>query len=634
MTSTPRCPSRPPVRSLFVRAAAIAVALGAVLAGPIFAPASPAAAVPSVRSDVSDFTFSSFEGEYTLGKDDEGRSTLTSVETFVAEFPDADQNKGIIRAIPEGYLGVNLHTEIVSVTDADGNAVPYDDSETEDGFIQLALGTDDYVRGTQTYVIEYTQRDAVRAFADTAVDELYWDAPGTGWDQPFAEAQMRIVVPEELAEELTGNSACYVGQQGSPRACDVAETRTDGATVFATPRTALAPGENFSLSVAFDKGTFVTPEIPSTWPIFTVVPIGVSLVGVGTLIAALVLRRRSTADAPGRGIVIPQYTVPRGLDIFVAADLIAKTAKAMPAVLLSLAVRGNLRIIDDGEQASFLRANKREYRLQFMTDAGASAADREILDALFSPRRRPGTMKDLNASDAALAKAVQGFIAGAPVLSVDAGLRVKKTVAGRRWIVILALAVLLATVGLFGFALALYGVNAWVALSLVVTMIAVISSFIAITSRNALTPQGAEVREYLLGLRDYLELAEADRIAMLQSPAGAQRVSVEDTVDAADTMQMVKFYEKLLPFAVLWGVDEQWSKELGRYYEQSATGPDWYSSRSGFSPVSFSAGLGTFTTSSGSSTPWSASATASSSGGSGGGGFSGGGGGGGGGGGR
>jgi hypothetical protein len=165
-------------------------------------------------------------------------------------------------------------------------------------------------------------------------------------------------------------------------------------------------------------------------------------------------------------------------------------------------------------------------------------------------------------------------------------------------------------------------------------MIAAICTFIALTSRNSLTPQGAEVREYLLGLRDYLALAEADRIAMLQSPSGAERVSVEDIVDSRDTIQMVKFYEKLLPYAVLWGVDDQWATELGRYYEQSAIAPDWYSSRTGFSPVGFSAGLGAFATSSGSSTPWSASATASSSGGSSGGGFSGGGGGGGGGGGR
>ena len=589
----------------------------------------PAPAFADDDGDLANFTFSSFEGEYTLGRDAEGRSTLTAVETFVAEFPEFDQNRGIVRAIPEGYLGVNLHTEIVSVTDADGNPVAYDDSEQEDGFILLALGTDEFVHGSQTYVIEYTQRDAVRAFADTKVDEFYWDSPGTGSAQPFAEAQMRVVVPEELSGALTGDSACYVGPQGSTTTCDITTTQDGASTQFATPVSPLEPGEGFTMAVAFEKGTFVTPEIPSTWPVFTVAPAVVTGIGVLGLLGALLARRRNTRDAPGRGIIVPQYTVPKGLDIFVAADLIGKTAKAMPALILSLAVRRNLRIIDDGESSS-LFSSKTEYRLQFLTDAGASAADREVLDALFGRGRQPGTLKDLSATDTTLAKKVQALAAAAPQASVDAGYRVKKTVRGGAWFVAVAAVVFVILLALFIAAVAMYGVNAWVVLGLIAGIVLLVFSIFAALPRKALTDRGAEVRDYLLGLREYLALAEADRIAMLQSPEGAERVSVEDSVNPGDTLEMVKFYEKLLPFAVLWGIDKEWAEELGRYYEQTGSDPDWYSSRSGFSSYAFAASMGTFSTSSGSSTPWSASATASSSGGSGGGGFSGGGGGGGG----
>ncbi|GHD50196.1 DUF2207 domain-containing protein [Mycetocola manganoxydans] len=629
MTLQPRTVPRPTVRSFAARVAASVGIVGAVLAGAMLSPNSAATAAPAIRSDVSDFTFSAFEGEYTLGIDGEGRSTLRAVETFVAEFPDFDQNKGIIRAIPEGYLGVDLHTQIVSVTDADGNPVEYDDGETEDGFVQLALGTDDYVQGTQTYVIEYTQRDAVRAFADTEVDEFYWDAPGVGSEQPFAEAQMRVVVPEELTGALTGAAACYVGEQGSETTCEVSETRGDGATVFSSPESELGPGETFSLAIAFEKGTFVAPEIPSTWPVFTVVPAGVAVVGVGALAAALVLRRKSAGDAPGRGVIVPQYTVPKGLDIFVAAELIGKTAKAMPALLLSLAVRRNLRIIDEGEETVFLQGKKREYRLQFVSDDGASAADLTVLTALFGKKRQPGAIKDLSAKDEKLAKKVQALVAAAPEASVAGGYRVKKRVRGAKVFVLLASFVILGLFGLIIAAAALYGVNAWLALSLMIGLVAAICTYIAATSRKALTAKGAETREYLLGLRDYLALAEADRIAMLQSPSGAERVSVEDAVDPGDTMQMVKFYEKLLPFAVLWGIEKEWAAELARYYEQTGAGPEWYAGSSGFHAAAFTSGLGGFASSSG-STPWSASATASASGGSSGGGFAGGGGGGGG----
>lgn len=632
MTTQPRPDS--PIRSLLIRtAAAAAVALGAVGMVGVLAPPEAAHAAQGIRSDVEDFTFSSFDGEYTLGRDDNGNSTLTAVETFVAEFPEFDQNKGIIRAIPEGYLGVNLHTEIVSVTDADGRSVEFDDSETEDGFIQLALGTDDYVRGTQTYVIEYTQRDAVRAFADTDADEFYWDAPGTGWDQPFAEAQMRVIVPADLASELTGAAACYTGQQGSTNTCALEETADGGAVEFASPVSALGPRETFTVAIGFEPGTFVTPEIPSTWPVFTIVPAAITGLGVLGFLGALVTRRRSVRDAPGRGVIVPQYSVPNGLDIVVAADLIGAPAKVIPALLLSLAVRRNIRIIDDGESSKF-GAKKRDYRVQFLTDEGASPADIEALDALFGGTRRAGAITALTPTDTALGKKLQAISTGARDDSVAGGYRVKRTVPAAGLFAAFAIVIFVVLFVLFCVGVASYAINVWLVLGFVLGILFAIGTLFAVSSKKALTPKGAETRDYLLGLKEYLALAEKDRIAMLQSPSGAERVTVEDTVNPGDTLEMVKFYEKLLPFAVLWDIEKKWADELGRYYESAGTAPDWYSSRSGFSPYGFTAGLGAFATTSGASTPWSASATASSSGGSGGGGFSGGGGGGGGGGGR
>ncbi len=623
------------IRSVLLRGlTATAVALGAVGILGALTPLSAAQALPAgVRSDVEDFTFSSFDGEYTIGRDDNGNSTLTAVETFVAEFPEFDQNKGIIRAIPEGYLGVNLHTEVTSVTDADGNAVEFDDSETEDGFIQLALGNDDYVRGTQTYVIEYTQRDAVRAFSDTDADEFYWDAPGTGWDQPFAEAQMRVIVPEELAGELTGAAACYSGPQGSTNQCELEETADGGAVEFATSAAPLSPHETFTVAIAFEPGTFVTPEIPSTWPVFTVVPATLTGLGVIGLVAALIARRRNVRDAPGRSIIVPQYSVPRGLDIVIAADLIDATARAIPALLLSLAVRGNIRIIDHGESSKFLAA-KRKYSVQFLTDDGASAADIDALDALFGSSRQTSQITELEAKDVTLGTKLRALTTGAKDAAVRSGYRVKRTVPGAARFAVFAIAVFLILLLLLFAGLQLYGTNIWLSLGLFIGAPVVFVTLFAVSSKKVLTLQGAEARDYLLGLKEYLELAERDRIAMLQSPSGAERVAIEDRANPGNILEMVKFYEKLLPFAVLWGIEKDWADELGRYYATAGTDPDWYSSRSGFSPSVFSAGLHGFASTSGASTPWSGSGAASSSGGSGGGGFSGGGGGGGGGGGR
>ena len=122
---------------------------------------------------------------------------------------------------------------------------------------------------------------------------------------------------------------------------------------------------------------------------------------------------------------------------------------------------------------------------------------------------------------------------------------------------------------------------------------------------------------------------------MLQSPAGALRSPYQPDNGGGvvtDRTQIVKLSERVLPLAVLFGQEKEWSGVLGRYYEQTATQPDWYVGTHVFSAAYFASALSTFSTSTTSS--WSGTASSSSSsgrGGGGGGGFSGGGGGGGGG---
>jgi uncharacterized membrane protein YgcG len=135
-----------------------------------------------------------------------------------------------------------------------------------------------------------------------------------------------------------------------------------------------------------------------------------------------------------------------------------------------------------------------------------------------------------------------------------------------------------------------------------------------------LEASGAEVRDHLAGLDEYIALAEADRLRYLQSPQGAERTPIA----ADDPRQVLELNERLLPWAVLFGREKQWSAELGRAYEQLGTQPGWYAGTHPFSAAVFAssvAGMSSSVT----------SAYSSSSGGSGGGVSSGGGGGGGGG---
>jgi uncharacterized membrane protein YgcG len=171
-----------------------------------------------------------------------------------------------------------------------------------------------------------------------------------------------------------------------------------------------------------------------------------------------------------------------------------------------------------------------------------------------------------------------------------------------------------------------------------------ITGAISMTGRVALTPSGMAWRDYLEGMRVYLTLAEQERFRMLQSPDGAERI------DIGDTKQIIKLYEKLLPFAVIWGVEKEWAKELEVRVAAEGVTPEWFTGRAGFSAIALTTALNgvarqaTYSPQSnggsfgGPSNSWSGGSHSSSysshSGGSHGGGHSGGGGGGGGGGGR
>lgn len=81
------------------------------------------------------------------------------------------------------------------------------------------------------------------------------------------------------------------------------------------------------------------------------------------------------------------------------------------------------------------------------------------------------------------------------------------------------------------------------------------------------TKRGLEASRYMDGLKLYIEMAEKDRLAFLQSVKGAE-VSPEG---------VVKLYEKLLPYAAVLGLEKSWMKELERYYKMAEVEtPDWY----------------------------------------------------------
>ncbi|MAT17353.1 MAG: hypothetical protein CMF56_02145 [Leifsonia sp.] len=563
------------------RVAGVLAVLAAVLI-----PAASASAAPTARADVDDFEIASFDAVYTLGRDGEGFATLDVVETIVAVFPDIDQNKGFYRDIPEYYGNVQLHTAVLSVTDDDGDAVPYFTEYYED-FYSIGLGDDSYVHGEQTYVIHYEQRNTIRYFADAEVDEFQWDVNGTGWAQPFGRVSAELRVDPGLVDSIVGDAFCAAGAFGAT-GCPGGITREDdaetGEAVFRATAGPFAPYENLTIAVAFAGHTFA--EGPTTYPpssydddygpstppprapwwmemaLFLVGPLGV-LVGI---IARMTRKKDLAAETAASDIIVPQYTPPRE-NIMLAAHIAGRPDRAFAAQLVDLAVRRKIRLLDPGT------AGGDEYSAELVTAEGVDRHERALLVGIFGGGLEPGSRFALSSSSKTLSAAFhrgqtaiteeitsQGYAAGTRLRPLSAGLMLAGT-----GVAIGAVALVTASAPYSGSEGAFIGVLAagWGALQ----------TFSHSSSRRVLTSKGEKLNDYLLGMKDYLELAEKDRFAMLQSVTGADRIRVDDQTE------LVKLYEKLLPWAVLWGVERSWGEVLVAAAAEARTPIEWMSSR-------------------------------------------------------
>lgn len=133
------------------------------------------------------------------------------------------------------------------------------------------------------------------------------------------------------------------------------------------------------------------------------------------------------------------------------------------------------------------------------------------------------------------------------------------------------------------------------------------------------TAAGEDLRLYLFGLERYIKMAEKERLQFAQSVVGADREFLQEGVNK------IKLYERLLPYAIIFGCEKSWSKALQGMYQEYQVSPGWY--RGGaFNSVLFMSNMNGFVTSN-----MNTASVNNSKSGSSGGGFSGGGGGGGGG---
>jgi uncharacterized membrane protein len=502
--------------------------------------------------------------------------------------------------------------KIESVTNEKGQSLPYSDFTDNDNLVLRIGDADSYVHGEQTFVITYTQRDVTRYFADTNDEEFYWDINGTQWRVPIKDLEARLHVASPVSDALTDKASCYMGISGSTTQCDLQrEPDSSGGMLILARADTLQPGETVTLAVGFQPHTFagyqptLLERIMQVWPIVALVS---SVAVVGIIIWLSVRYSRIMHRARGRRTIVVEYLPPKDTSVLVAGQVLKNNQSDITAQLIDLAVRHYLKIYQTKEKTVWKPA---EYELEVIkSPTSLLREEQDLLQDLFQSQPKPGdrfAMRELQKSYVLRKslydrrKKVQDLARG------EYGL-FERAIYEARWFT--RMGVVLLIVGL-------------VLLSPLV-LIAAIVVFIMAHYLWPFTQRGAELRDYLEGLKLYIGVAEKERLKMLQSPEGAEKVG---RIDGKDTKQLVKLYERVLPYAVLFGQEKEWARQLGVYYETGSVQPDWYVGQTAFNAAVFSSAVSGF---SAVSSTYSSSSSAST-GGSGGGGSAGGGGGGGGG---
>lgn len=597
---------------------------------------------------VNDFYFSDFTGDYYLTKDVSGVSHLRVVESVTAEFPTFNQNKGICRYIPfTNQNDTNITLPHLARSDIkvtrNGVEEPIYSIEKEVGkttnYYSVCTGTDDYVLGSQTYTFEYEFEKVVTGFTENGrtFQELYWDTNGNGATQRFDKVTARLHFADE--SEWTGESWCYVGmfkQSGQDR-CTT--TKLDDGVQFEAVN--LKGGENLTFDVELRPGSFVVPE-PEDNYVYVWLTVGLGVI-CALWIGWGLKKYLSTREKEQyyKGIFVkPEYQPNKDYSLPEMAELyIGKKKDAKVAMLLELVVKHKIE---------FQKGEKRKWNIIVKQLDGAGEEYIDLLSILNNGTRpKDGDTIKVETHTASnrlitLKSSMESKVVGD--LKRDKlvenkyhfgssnGRGIGNVIALSIVVIPVALMLGIFVLGFLEDVLNLDGAyggkmvfeeHFYLTTFLMVTVTTIITVWLTDRAQRYVghTMKGLEMSRYMDGSKLYIEMAEAERMKMLQSVEGAD-TSAEG---------IVKLYEKLLPYAAVFGLEESWMNEMKEYCQvEEIEEPDYL--MTGFAVSEISRSLRNAASVATASTIMASSGGGSSSGfsGGGGGGFSGGGGGGGG----
>lgn len=482
-----------------------------------------------------------YHAQISLQKD----GKIQVVEKIVYDFGSLDKH-GIYREIPSlktNKEGKKLQTDISvrSVKDENEKSYTYKTSWLDGGVLRIKIGdANTFITGEHIYIIAYEVGGAVTYFSDH--DELYWNITGNRWVVPIEKSSVEVSFPTLLSEEQV-KTVCYTGSGGSTSQ-NCTTTYADGKITVATTEP-LGVGEGLTTAVSFPMNTVARLEpkpvvdfFDTLWgKIVLILIVIIALVWyVGLPIAIPIIWWTKGRDPKGLTGEVrawfdpPQTQKGRPLGPAETGTLVDETADTRDvfAAIIDLARQGHFMIVEKKKgDFSFVRKDTELVRLQ--------PYERELVNGIFENEEKEVRLKDLKMAMTVesvknkLYKNLtsEGFFAQNP--------QTIRTV----WMIIAGLAFF---TGNF---------------------------FLAIV---------AFIFGRVMPRKTLFGVGQANVGKSLKNFLSSQSRQLE--FQAKEQM----FFEKLLPYAVAFGVEKVWAD---RFKDIKLTSPDWYQ---GYDNRAFTAG--------------------------------------------
>jgi uncharacterized membrane protein YgcG len=321
-----------------------------------------------------------FRSDVAVAKD----GTLDVTETIRLRSEGQEIRHGINRDFPTRYRDrgheVRVGFELIDVQ-RDGHSEPAKVIPQGNG-VRIRIGDAETFldSGEHSYRIHYKTTRQLGFFQGH--DELYWNATGNGWVFPIDVAEARIRLPSAAA---FGARAVYTGPQGSTgQYAEVVEERP-GEILFRTTAP-LQREEGLTVAAAWPKGV-VEPAAAGTparlWLEDNGPPVA-AVFGLLGIFAYYFHAWKRAGRGPRAGTVVPIFSPPEGLpppDVRYVTKM-GSDNRAFAAALVDLGVRGHIRL-REGDKPFFGRAKMWVEKVR-AADADLPAAEAAMMGALFA----------------------------------------------------------------------------------------------------------------------------------------------------------------------------------------------------------------------------------------------------------